>query len=116
MNFFKPPIRREIYLFMFMLGVLALFSQPLHRGEEAEGVDGRVNVICNERGWSSSHPQPSSCRTGPQVPLRAQQLVQGKQSGFIVYPPHLPHFGSWEMPKAHPGASISVVFRAELLE
>lgn len=50
MNFFKTPIRRKIYLFMFMLGVLALFSQPLHRGEEAEGVDGRVNVICNERG------------------------------------------------------------------
>lgn len=61
-------------------------------------------------------PQPSSCRTGPQVLLRAQQLVRGKQSGFIVYPPHLPRFGSWEMPKAHPAASISVVLRAELLE
>lgn len=112
MNLFKPAIRGEIYLFMFMLGGgLAVLKQPLHRGEESEGVDGRVNVISNE-----TAPQPSSCRTGPQDPLRAQQLVRGKQSGFIVYPPHLPRFGSWEMPKAHPAASISVVMRAELLE
>lgn len=48
MNLFKPAIRQEIYLFMFMLGGLALLKQPLHRGEESEGVDGRVNVISNE--------------------------------------------------------------------
>lgn len=114
MNLFKPAIRREIYLFMFILGGLAILKQPLHRGEDSEGVDGRVHVISNER--APRPPQPSSCRTGPQVLLRAQQLVWGKQSGFIVYPPHLPRFGSWEMPKAHPAASISVVLRAELLE
>lgn len=34
MNVFKQPIRKEIYLFMFMLGVLALLGQ-LHRGEDA---------------------------------------------------------------------------------
>lgn len=33
-NLFKQAIRREIYLFMFMLGVLALLGQ-LHRGEDA---------------------------------------------------------------------------------
>lgn len=49
MNLLKPAIRQEIYLFMFMLGGLALLKQPLHRGEESEGVDGRVNVISNER-------------------------------------------------------------------
>lgn len=40
--------------------------------------------------------------------LRAEQLVQLKMSGLIVYPPNPPNFDSWEMPKAHPEATTSV--------
>lgn len=113
MNLFKQAIRREIYLFMFMSGVLALLGQ-LHRGEDAS-VDGGVNVVSNEK-CCHPHPQPSRCRTGPRVPLRAQQLFWWKKRSLIVYPPCLPLFDSWEMPKARPGASTSVVLRAEMLE
>lgn len=59
---------------------------------------------------------PSRCRADPQVPLRAQQLVRWKKRSSVVYPPRFPLFDSWEMPKARPGASTSVVFRAEMLE
>ncbi len=37
--------------------------------------------------------------------LRAEQLVQRKMSGLIVYPSN---FDSWETPKAHPKATTSV--------
>lgn len=40
--------------------------------------------------------------------LRAEQLVQRTMSGLILYPLNPPDFDSWEMPKAHPGATTSV--------
>lgn len=74
MNLFKQAIRREIYLFMFMLGG----GWGALSGQLRSGADGRrVQVVSNER-WVLPPPStpPSRCRTGPRVPLRAQQLVR----------------------------------------
>lgn len=45
--------------------------------------------------------------------LSAEQLVQRKMSGLIVY--HL-NFDSWETPKAHPEATTSVFERRAVAE
>lgn len=86
MNLFKQAIRREIYLFMFMLGVLALLGQ-LHRGEDAALMEELMLSLM--RGAAPS-PQPSRCRTSPQVPLRAQQLVRGRSAASLYILPTFP--------------------------
>lgn len=114
-NFFK--LEGKIYLFMFKSGGFSTLRTASQRW--GCSVDGRVKVTSNEKcchPHRRPHSQPSRCRTGPQVPLKAQQLVRWKKHSFIVYPPCLPLFDSWEMPKARPGATASVVLRAEMLE
>lgn len=58
------------------------------------------------RGSASLNLHSGSMQTTLQVLylLRAEQLVQRKMSGLIVYPPN---FDSWEMPKARPEATTS---------
>lgn len=59
------------------------------------------------RGSASLNLHSANMQTTLQVLylLWAEQLVQRKMSGLIVYPPN---FDSWEMPKAHPEATTSV--------
>lgn len=59
------------------------------------------------RGSASLNLHSADMQTSLQVLylLSAEQLVQRKMSGLVVYPPN---FDSWEMPKAHPEATTSV--------
>lgn len=59
------------------------------------------------RGSVSRNLHSANMQTALQVLylLWAEQLVQRKMSGLIVYPPN---FDSWETPKAHPEATTSV--------
>lgn len=66
MNVFKQPIRKEIYLFMFMLGGFStLRTAPQRWGCSA---DGRGDVISNERCCHPhSHPHPTSPHPTPNL-------------------------------------------------
>lgn len=75
MNLFKPAIRGEIYLFMFVLGGLALLKEPLHRGEESEDVDGRVNAISNER---APRPPTFKLQNRPAGPAQSPTTCSGE--------------------------------------
>ncbi len=59
------------------------------------------------RGSASLNLHSANMKTTLQVLylLKAEQLVQRKMSGLIVYPSN---FDSWETPKAHPEATTSV--------
>lgn len=116
MDLFKGVIRREIYLFMFMLGFAILKTASPQRHDAGRG-DGQelASVTCWSKSYcylkvllrdcaslnlySANHPADLVYL------LRAEQLVQRKMSGLIVYPPN---FDSWEMPKAHPAATTSL--------
>lgn len=115
MNLFKQAIRREIYLFMFMLGGFStLRTAPQRWGCS---VDGRVNAISNERCCHHPTPPPTfKVQNRPAGPAQSPTTCSVEKRSFIVYPPRLPLFDSWEMPKARPGASTSLVLRAEMLE
>lgn len=112
MNLFKQAIRREIYLFMFMLGGLALLGQ-LHRGEDAALMEELTLSLMR----GAANPPPTfKVQNRPAGPAQSPTTCSVEKRSFIVYPPRLPLFDSWEMPKARPGASTSLVLRAEMLE
>lgn len=76
MNLFKPAIRGlNLFIHVYVGGGLALLKQRLHRGEESEGVDGRDNVISNER---APRPPTFKLQNRPAGPAQSPTTCSGE--------------------------------------